>query len=136
MLPQARALRRNMTPQEAKLWYQFLRNYPVKIYKQRIIESFIVDFYCSKAQLVIEVDGAQHFSEQGQTYDRERSTIFSANTIYKSCVFRMRKWIFILTPSAKRFIKRSNLVYDVSLFHSSSPSGELSPQATERVSAV
>ena len=61
MLPQARALRRNMTPQEAKLWYQFLRNYPVKIYKQRIIESFIVDFYCSKAQLVIEVDGAQHF---------------------------------------------------------------------------
>ena len=44
MLPQARALRRNMTPQEAKLWYQFLRNYPVKIYKQRIIESFIVDF--------------------------------------------------------------------------------------------
>ncbi|WP_302276645.1 endonuclease domain-containing protein [Faecalibacterium prausnitzii] len=77
MLPQARALRRNMTPQEAKLWYQFLRNYPVKIYKQRIIESFIVDFYCSKAQLVIEVDGAQHFSEQGQTYDRERSAILA-----------------------------------------------------------
>ncbi len=77
MLPQARALRRNMTPQEAKLWYQFLRNYPVKIYKQRIIESFIVDFYCSKAQLVIEVDGTQHFSEQGQTYDRERSAILA-----------------------------------------------------------
>lgn len=121
MLPQARALRRNMTPQEAKLWYQFLRNYPVKIYKQRIIESFIVDFYCSKAQLVIEVDGAQHFSEQGQTYDRERSAILAQYHLH--CVFRMRKWIFILTLSAKRFIKRSNLVYDVSLFHSSSPFG-------------
>ena len=42
MLPRARELRREMTPQERKLWYQFLRRYPVKIYKQRIIESF----YC------------------------------------------------------------------------------------------
>ena len=75
MLPQARALRRNMTPQEAKLWYQFLRNYPVKIYKQRIIESFIVDFYCAEARLVIEADGSQHFTEQGQCYDHERSLI-------------------------------------------------------------
>ena len=39
----AQSLRKEMTPQERKLWYQFLRRYPVKIYKQRIIESFIAD---------------------------------------------------------------------------------------------
>lgn len=73
----AQSLRKEMTPQERKLWYQFLRRHPVKIYKQRIIESFIADFYCSRAQLVIELDGAQHTTEQGLLYDRERSSIFS-----------------------------------------------------------
>ena len=75
MLPRARELRRSMTPQEQKLWYRFLRKYPVKIYKQRIVESFIVDFYCSKALLVIEVDGSQHYTEQGEAYDLERSAV-------------------------------------------------------------
>ena len=73
MLPRARDLRRNMTQQEKKLWYQFLRQYPVKIYKQRIVESFIVDFYCASAKLVIELDGSQHYTEQGEAYDAERS---------------------------------------------------------------
>ena len=73
MLPRARELRRDMTPQERILWYLFLRKYPVKIYKQRIINSFIVDFYCASAKLVIELDGSQHFTEQGQAYDAERS---------------------------------------------------------------
>lgn len=64
-----------MTPHERKLWYLFLRTYPVKIYKQRIIESFIVDFYCAKAGLVIEADGSQHYTEQGECYDQERTKI-------------------------------------------------------------
>ena len=64
MLPHARELRRDMTPQEQKLWYLFLRKYPVKVYKQRIIDSFIVDFYCASAKLVIELDGSQHYSDQ------------------------------------------------------------------------
>ena len=76
MLDQARELRKNMTPQEKKLWYQFLSHYPIRFYKQRIILSFIVDFYCSEAKLVIEVDGAQHYSSQGMAYDRERSIMF------------------------------------------------------------
>lgn len=75
MLPVARRLRREMTPQEKTLWYQFLRSYPVKIYKQRIIESFVVDFYCAEARLVIELDGSQHYTEQGKAYDEERSSI-------------------------------------------------------------
>ena len=65
-----------MTPQEQRLWYVFLRKYPVKFYKQRIIESFIVDFYCPLARLVIELDGSQHYTEQGMQYDMERSAVF------------------------------------------------------------
>ena len=75
MLGIARALRRNLTPQEHRLWYVFLRDYPVKIYKQRIIESFVVDFYCARARLVIELDGSQHYTEQGRAYDAERSAV-------------------------------------------------------------
>ena len=75
MLGTARALRRTSTAQERKLWYLFLRDYPVKIYKQRIIESFVVDFYCAQARLVIELDGSQHYTEQGKAYDAERSAV-------------------------------------------------------------
>ena len=67
-----------MTPHERKLWYLFLRKYPVKIYKQRIIGKFIVDFYCASANLVIEVDGSQHYEPQGMAYDADRSVFLSA----------------------------------------------------------
>ena len=77
-LETARRLRKDMTPHERKLWYLFLRKYPVKIYKQRIIGRFIVDFYCASAQLVIEVDGSQHYEPQGVAYDKERSAFLSA----------------------------------------------------------
>ena len=77
-LHNARRLRREMTPHERKLWYLFLRKYPVKIYKQRIIGRFIVDFYCASAKLVIEVDGSQHYEPQGMTYDAERSAFLSS----------------------------------------------------------
>ena len=72
-LENARRLRREMTPHERKLWYLFLRKYPTKIYKQRIIGRFIVDFYCASAQLVIEVDGSQHYEQQGFAHDSDRS---------------------------------------------------------------
>ena len=77
-LENARRLRREITPHERKLWYLFLRKYPVKIYKQRIIGRFIVDFYCARAKLVIEVDGSQHYEPQGMAYDAERSAFLSA----------------------------------------------------------
>ena len=77
-LKNARRLRREMTPHERKLWYLFLRKYPVKIYKQRIIGRFIVDFYCASAKLVIEVDGSQHYEPQGMVHDEERSAFLSA----------------------------------------------------------
>ena len=74
----AKELRHEMTPQERKLWYAFLRDYPIKIYKQRVIEFFIVDFYCAEAKLAIELDGSQHYTEQGKCYDEERSQILRA----------------------------------------------------------
>ena len=71
-LEAARRLRRDMTPHERKLWYLFLQKYPAKIYKQRIIDKFIVDFYCASAALVIELDGSQHRKEQGIHDDKIR----------------------------------------------------------------
>ena len=73
----AKELRKNMTPQERHLWYDFLRTYPVKFYRQRIIGSFIADFYCASAKLIVEVDGSQHYTKQGLVYDAERSAILS-----------------------------------------------------------
>ena len=77
-LSTARKLRREMTPHERKLWYLFLRAYPVKIYKQRIIDRFIVDFYCASARLVIEIDGSQHYEEQGMVSDAERTAVLES----------------------------------------------------------
>ena len=77
-LENARRLRREMTAHERKLWYLFLRKYPVKIYKQRIIGRFIVDFYCASAGLVIELDGSQHYEPRGLAYDAERSQFLMA----------------------------------------------------------
>ena len=75
LLERAKELRKGMTPQERRLWYTFLRSYPIKFYKQKIIDGFIVDFYCDSAKLVIEIDGSQHYTEQGLAYDLERSAI-------------------------------------------------------------
>lgn len=75
LLPNARSLRREMTPQENSLWFQFLRKYPVKFYRQRIIDNYIVDFYCEKAKLVVEVDGSQHYEPEGIAYDQKRTEI-------------------------------------------------------------
>ena len=72
LLGNARELRREMTPQERKLWYLFLRNNPVKFYKQRIIGSYVVDFYCASAKLVIEIDGSQHYDAACEERDVER----------------------------------------------------------------
>ena len=74
LLKNARQLRSDMTPQERKLWYLFLKKYPVKMYKQRIIGSYIVDFYCAQAKLVIEIDGSQHYDDAGKENDNIRST--------------------------------------------------------------
>ena len=77
LIPRAKELRKEATRQENHLWYDFLRTYPVRFQRQKAIQSFIVDFYCHRARLVIELDGAQHYEEQGQAYDGERDAILS-----------------------------------------------------------
>ncbi len=69
----AKNLRNNLTNEERKLWYDFLRNYPVKFLRQKVIGNYIVDFYCAKAKLVVELDGSQHFEESALLYDQRRS---------------------------------------------------------------
>ena len=60
MLTRARELREDLTREERHLWYDYLRYHPVHWYKQRIIEDYIVDFYCPSAKLAVELDGWQH----------------------------------------------------------------------------
>ena len=78
LLSSARELRRNMTKEERHLWYDFLRTYPVKFTKQKIIGNYIVDFYCAEAKIVIELDGSQHFETGGIEHDAVRTSFLNS----------------------------------------------------------
>ena len=72
-LSKARALRRNMTAEERRLWYAFLRTYPIKFTRQKILGKYIADFYSASAKLVIELDGSQHFEQENAKKDAIRT---------------------------------------------------------------
>ncbi len=72
-IPLAKALRKNMTPWERKLWYDFLRDYPVRFQRQKAIGNYIVDFYCAKARLVVELDGGGHYTAKQAEKDGFRT---------------------------------------------------------------
>ena len=69
----ARNLRKNMTSQENKLWYQFLRFYPLRFQRQKTILNYIADFYCAKAGLIIELDGSGHYTKMQILKDEART---------------------------------------------------------------
>ncbi len=70
----AKNLRKNMTKEEKHLWYDFLKDYPIRFLRQKVIDNYIVDFYCSSLNLVIELDGSQHYDERGIIkYDKIRT---------------------------------------------------------------
>ena len=73
LVPNAKELRKNMTKEERHLWYDYLRNKDLRFVRQKIIGNYIVDFYCAKAKLVIEIDGSQHFEKEAIRYDTERT---------------------------------------------------------------
>ena len=75
ILRNAQKLRREMTKEERHLWYDFLRSYPVQFKRQQPIGNYIVDFYCFRAKLVVELDGSQHCEPEEIAYDRKR-TVF------------------------------------------------------------
>ena len=74
----ARKLRNNATRHENRLWYEFLRNYPQQFNRQKIILNYIADFYCAKARLVIELDGSQHYTEEGISRDAARDELLKS----------------------------------------------------------
>lgn len=61
-----------MTKEERHLWYDFLKGLPVTVHRQKVFGSYIVDFYCAEAKLVIELDGSQHYEWEGQQKDLVR----------------------------------------------------------------
>ena len=68
----SRALRTEMTAEERHLWYDFLKKLPVTIHRQKVIGTYIADFYCASAALVIELDGSQHRTQEGIQADKIR----------------------------------------------------------------
>ena len=66
-------LRKNMTPEERHLWYDFLREYPVRFQRQKAIGNYIADFYCAKAQLIVELDGGGHYTAEQIRTDNART---------------------------------------------------------------
>ena len=72
LVPTARMLRKNMTPEEKHLWYDFLKRLPFNVRRQHNIENYIVDFYIAEKKIVIEVDGAQHYSPEHKVADEQR----------------------------------------------------------------
>ena len=77
----ARALRKNMTKEEKHLWYDFLKTYPVRFLRQKVIDNYIVDFYCHSARLIIELDGSQHYEEKGLLKDKIRTEIIEQRNL-------------------------------------------------------
>lgn len=71
--PFAKELRKNMTPWERKLWYCFLKAYPVRFQRQKCIDNYIVDFYCFKAKLIVELDGGGHYNPISEKKDDDRT---------------------------------------------------------------
>ena len=73
LVPLAKQLRKEMTKEERHLWYDFLRTYPVRFSRQKVLGKYIADFYSAEARLVIELDGSQHYENDNMEKDAERT---------------------------------------------------------------
>ena len=73
LVPLAKQLRKEMTKEERHLWYDFLRGYPIRFSRQKVLGKYIADFYSAKAKLVIELDGSQHYENDNMQKDAERT---------------------------------------------------------------
>jgi len=85
----AKELRKEMTQEERKLWYMFLKNHSERFLRQKVIDNYIVDFYCPSKKLVIEIDGSQHYTAEGIEYDEIRTEVLNA---YNLEVIRFSNW--------------------------------------------
>ena len=73
LIPLAKQLRKEMTKEERRLWYDFLRTYYVRFSRQKVLGKYIVDFYSAEAKLIIELDGSQHYEDDNLQKDAERT---------------------------------------------------------------
>ena len=78
----AQELRRNMTKEERRLWYEYLNNYPQRFRRQVTFGNYILDFYCASAKLAVELDGSQHCETSEQLYDQRRTAYLNSLGIY------------------------------------------------------
>ncbi len=78
LVPLAKQLRKDMTKEERHLWYDFLRTYPVRFSRQKVLGKYIADFYSAQAGLIIELDGSQHYEDENKEKDAERTAFLQA----------------------------------------------------------
>ena len=78
LVPLAKQLRKEMTKEERHLWYDFLRDYPVRFSRQKVLGKYIADFYCAQAHLIIELDGSQHYVDCNVQKDAERTAFLTS----------------------------------------------------------
>ena len=78
LVPLAKQLRKEMTREERHLWYDYLRSYPVRFSRQKVLGKYIVDFYCVQARVVIELDGSQHYEDRKIMKDQERTAFLES----------------------------------------------------------
>jgi very-short-patch-repair endonuclease len=93
LTPYAQALRNQMTKEERRLWYSFLRNHPVQFKRQAVCGNYILDFYCPLARLAIELDGSQHAEPEGLEKDRIRTEYLNSCGIYVLRIPNRRIWV-------------------------------------------
>ena len=82
LTPVAQNLRKNMTKEERKLWYEYLNNYPYRFRRQVTVGTYILDFYCAAAKLAVELDGSQHCEPAELLYDERRTAWLNSQGIY------------------------------------------------------
>ena len=78
LIAKAKQLRKDATKQENHLWYDYLKDYPFRFQRQKAIGNYIVDFYCHRAKLAVELDGSQHYEEDALQYDIQRTEFLNS----------------------------------------------------------
>ena len=74
----SKSLRKNMTKEERRLWYEFLKDLPITVHRQKVINNYIADFYCANAKIVVELDGSGHYEPEQLLKDREKDAYFNS----------------------------------------------------------
>ena len=110
----ARELRKNMTPWERKLWYEFLQDYPIRFQKQKAIGKYIVDFYCAKARLIVELDGGGHYEKEQMEQDRVRTETLEAMglRVMRFCNLDVDRIFYQVCEEIDRVVKEVVIQHD------------------------